>query len=169
MFFSNVFWFWCRSGSVQIHSQSDLLFGGGDAVVPPPWRPAGIHRLLHSSGYVVSTNYSNSAAGYDCVNKVCCFWIRGAGCIFIEMLQGAPAFPGVSDEFEQLQKIWEVSNTVYITGPRNSTTLWYYTVIICTLSTNTIDDVTLQVLGLSSEDSWPGVSLLPNYRPGTFR
>uniref|UniRef100_A0AAX7V0F4 cyclin-dependent kinase n=1 Tax=Astatotilapia calliptera TaxID=8154 RepID=A0AAX7V0F4_ASTCA len=56
--------------------------------------------------------------------------IWGAGCIFIEMLQGAPAFPGVSDEFEQLQKIWEV-------------------------------------LGLSSEDSWPGVSLLPNYRPGT--
>nr|XP_004573257.1 cyclin-dependent kinase 15 isoform X2 [Maylandia zebra] len=55
--------------------------------------------------------------------------IWGAGCIFIEMLQGAPAFPGVSDEFEQLQKIWEV-------------------------------------LGLSSEDSWPGVSLLPNYRPG---
>uniref|UniRef100_A0A3P8NEE1 cyclin-dependent kinase n=1 Tax=Astatotilapia calliptera TaxID=8154 RepID=A0A3P8NEE1_ASTCA len=54
--------------------------------------------------------------------------IWGAGCIFIEMLQGAPAFPGVSDEFEQLQKIWEV-------------------------------------LGLSSEDSWPGVSLLPNYRP----
>ncbi|XP_006802089.1 cyclin-dependent kinase 15 [Neolamprologus brichardi] len=55
----------------------------------------------------------------------------GAGCIFIEMLQGAPAFPGVSDEFEQLQKIWEV-------------------------------------LGLSSEDSWPGVSLLPNYRPERF-
>ncbi|KAL3999941.1 hypothetical protein ACER0C_007712 [Sarotherodon galilaeus] len=55
----------------------------------------------------------------------------GAGCIFIEMLQGAPAFPGVSDEFEQLQKIWEV-------------------------------------LGLPSEDSWPGVSLLPNYRPERF-
>uniref|UniRef100_A0A4W6FF37 Cyclin-dependent kinase 15 n=1 Tax=Lates calcarifer TaxID=8187 RepID=A0A4W6FF37_LATCA len=26
----------------------------------------------------------------------------GAGCIFIEMLQGAPAFPGVTDVFEQL-------------------------------------------------------------------
>ena len=34
---------------------------------------------------------------------------RGAGCIFIEMLQGAPAFPGVADVFEQLQKIWAVS------------------------------------------------------------
>ncbi|XP_070711563.1 cyclin-dependent kinase 15 [Pempheris klunzingeri] len=32
----------------------------------------------------------------------------GAGCIFVEMLQGAPAFPGVADVFEQLQKIWMV-------------------------------------------------------------
>uniref|UniRef100_A0A3P8WDP0 mitogen-activated protein kinase n=1 Tax=Cynoglossus semilaevis TaxID=244447 RepID=A0A3P8WDP0_CYNSE len=32
----------------------------------------------------------------------------GAGCIFIEMLQGAPAFPGVTDVFDQLQKIWMV-------------------------------------------------------------
>uniref|UniRef100_A0A3B3UGX7 mitogen-activated protein kinase n=1 Tax=Poecilia latipinna TaxID=48699 RepID=A0A3B3UGX7_9TELE len=53
----------------------------------------------------------------------------GAGCIFIEMLQGAPAFAGGSDELEQLQNIWTV-------------------------------------LGVPSEDSWPGVSLLPNYRPG---
>uniref|UniRef100_A0A8C7JIF8 Cyclin-dependent kinase 15 n=1 Tax=Oncorhynchus kisutch TaxID=8019 RepID=A0A8C7JIF8_ONCKI len=34
--------------------------------------------------------------------------IWGAGCIFIEMLQGTPAFPGVADVFEQLQKIWAV-------------------------------------------------------------
>ncbi|KAJ3584292.1 hypothetical protein NHX12_014788 [Muraenolepis orangiensis] len=34
--------------------------------------------------------------------------IWGAGCIFIEMLQGAPAFPGSADAFEQLQKIWAV-------------------------------------------------------------
>nr|XP_046238783.1 cyclin-dependent kinase 15 isoform X2 [Scatophagus argus] len=57
--------------------------------------------------------------------------IWGAGCIFIEMLQGAPAFPGDSDVFEQLQTIWTV-------------------------------------LGVPSEDSWPGVSQLPNYRPGWF-
>ncbi|XP_051798154.1 cyclin-dependent kinase 15-like [Acanthochromis polyacanthus] len=55
----------------------------------------------------------------------------GAGCIFVEMLQGAPAFPGTSDELEQLQKIWTV-------------------------------------LGVPSEDSWPGVSQLPNYRPEWF-
>ncbi|XP_026218874.1 cyclin-dependent kinase 15 [Anabas testudineus] len=52
----------------------------------------------------------------------------GAGCVFIEMLQGTPAFPGDSDVFGQLQKIWTV-------------------------------------LGVPSEDSWPGVSLLPNFRP----
>ncbi|XP_062237012.1 cyclin-dependent kinase 15 isoform X1 [Platichthys flesus] len=55
----------------------------------------------------------------------------GAGCIFIEMLQGAPAFAGITDVFEQLQKIWTV-------------------------------------LGVPSEDSWPGVSLLPNYKPEWF-
>lgn len=43
------------------------------------------------------------------LNKGFCVWIRGAGCIFVEMLQGAPAFPGESDEFEQLQTIWTVS------------------------------------------------------------
>ncbi|KAM4626099.1 cyclin-dependent kinase 15 isoform 2-T2 [Discoglossus pictus] len=53
--------------------------------------------------------------------------IWGAGCIFIEMLQGYPAFSGVSDIFEQLEKIWTV-------------------------------------LGTPTEDSWPGVSQLPNYK-----
>lgn len=33
---------------------------------------------------------------------------RGAGCIFIEMFQGQPLFPGVSNILEQLEKIWEV-------------------------------------------------------------
>uniref|UniRef100_A0A3B5LR03 mitogen-activated protein kinase n=1 Tax=Xiphophorus couchianus TaxID=32473 RepID=A0A3B5LR03_9TELE len=52
----------------------------------------------------------------------------GAGCIFIEMLQGAPAFAGGF-------------GFVAATG-------------------------LLQVLGVPSEDSWPEVSLLPNYTPG---
>nr|XP_057941891.1 cyclin-dependent kinase 15 isoform X2 [Doryrhamphus excisus] len=34
--------------------------------------------------------------------------IWGAGCIFVEMLQGAPAFPGLTDVFDQLRKIWTV-------------------------------------------------------------
>uniref|UniRef100_A0A8C9U5M4 Cyclin-dependent kinase 15 n=1 Tax=Scleropages formosus TaxID=113540 RepID=A0A8C9U5M4_SCLFO len=54
--------------------------------------------------------------------------IWGAGCIFIEMLQGTPAFPGVTHVFEQLQKIWAV-------------------------------------LGVPTEETWPGVSELPNYKP----
>uniref|UniRef100_A0A8C5KIY1 mitogen-activated protein kinase n=1 Tax=Jaculus jaculus TaxID=51337 RepID=A0A8C5KIY1_JACJA len=55
----------------------------------------------------------------------------GAGCIFIEMLQGQPLFPGVSSILEQLEKIWEV-------------------------------------LGVPTEDTWPGVSKLPNYNPEWF-
>ncbi|XP_060050110.1 cyclin-dependent kinase 15 isoform X2 [Erinaceus europaeus] len=55
----------------------------------------------------------------------------GAGCIFIEMFQGQPLFPGVSNILEQLEKIWEV-------------------------------------LGVPTEDTWPGVSKLPNYNPEWF-
>ncbi|KAH0511681.1 Cyclin-dependent kinase 15 [Microtus ochrogaster] len=56
--------------------------------------------------------------------------IWGAGCIFIEMFQGQPLFPGVSNILEQLEKIWEV-------------------------------------LGVPTEDTWPGVSKLPNYNPAS--
>ncbi|CDQ84741.1 unnamed protein product [Oncorhynchus mykiss] len=55
--------------------------------------------------------------------------IWGAGCIFIEMLQGTPAFPGVADVFEQLQNVWTV-------------------------------------VGVPTEETWPGVNELPNFRPG---
>ncbi|RXM32839.1 Cyclin-dependent kinase 15 [Acipenser ruthenus] len=55
----------------------------------------------------------------------------GVGCIFIEMLQGSPAFPGVTDIVEQLQKIWAV-------------------------------------LGVPTEETWPGVTELPNYKPEWF-
>lgn len=33
---------------------------------------------------------------------------RGVGCIFIEMVTGAAAFPGVKDTGDQLEKIWKV-------------------------------------------------------------
>ncbi|XP_049609790.1 cyclin-dependent kinase 15 isoform X3 [Syngnathus scovelli] len=55
--------------------------------------------------------------------------IWGAGCIFVEMLEGVPAFPGDTDVFDQLQKIW-------------------------------------MVLGIPSEDTWTGVTRLPNYQSG---
>ncbi|KAK7880735.1 hypothetical protein WMY93_032649 [Mugilogobius chulae] len=47
------------------------------------------------------------------------------------MLQGAPAFPGLSDVSEQLKKIFSV-------------------------------------LGVPSEETWPGVSLLPNFSTDSF-
>jgi cyclin-dependent kinase 14 len=37
--------------------------------------------------------------------------IWGVGCIFIEMVCGSPAFPGVKDPFDQLDKIWRVLGT----------------------------------------------------------
>lgn len=43
-----------RTGSVQVHPQPDVLLGGGDPVVPPPRRSAGIHSVLHGPGHVVS-------------------------------------------------------------------------------------------------------------------
>jgi len=44
-------------------------------------------------------------------------FVRGAGCIFIEMFQGQPLFPGVSNILEQLEKIWEVRE--FLLGRKN--------------------------------------------------
>uniref|UniRef100_H9G428 mitogen-activated protein kinase n=1 Tax=Anolis carolinensis TaxID=28377 RepID=H9G428_ANOCA len=55
--------------------------------------------------------------------------IWGAGCIFVEMLQGQPLFAGVCNTFEQLKKIW-------------------------------------MVLGVPTEETWPGVSKLQHYQLG---
>lgn len=63
-----------------------------------------------------STNYTTSLD----------MW--GAGCIFVEMMNGYPCFPGVRDVFDQLDKIFRVAGT-------------------------------------PTEEVWPGVSTLPNYRP----
>ncbi|KAK3850545.1 hypothetical protein Pcinc_042760 [Petrolisthes cinctipes] len=52
----------------------------------------------------------------------------GVGCIFTEMLTGLPAFPGVRDIQDQLDKIFKV-------------------------------------VGTPTEDTWVGVSHLPNYKP----
>ncbi|XP_023319481.1 cyclin-dependent kinase 14 [Eurytemora carolleeae] len=53
--------------------------------------------------------------------------IWGAGCIFVEMINGYPCFPGVRDVFDQLDKIFRVTGT-------------------------------------PTEEVWPGVSSLPNYK-----
>ncbi|XP_062972258.1 cyclin-dependent kinase 15 [Elgaria multicarinata webbii] len=58
--------------------------------------------------------------------------IWGAGCIFVEMLQGQPLFPGVHNTFEQLEKIW-------------------------------------MVLGVPTEEIWPGVSKRHHFKPEFFK
>nr|XP_027209361.1 cyclin-dependent kinase 14-like [Penaeus vannamei] len=52
----------------------------------------------------------------------------GVGCIFTEMITGVPAFPGVRDIQDQLDKIFKV-------------------------------------VGTPTEDTWAGVTSLPNYKP----
>lgn len=87
-------------------------------MVPPPRCPPRLHPLLHRLGHVVSLWSSvwirsgpvwiwpglfRSSHPGGCLSLN-----RGAGCIFVEMLQGAPAFPGEAEELEQLQTIWTV-------------------------------------------------------------
>jgi hypothetical protein len=36
------------------------------------------------------------------------FVFRGVGCIFTEMIAGAPTFPGMKDSYDQLDKIFRV-------------------------------------------------------------
>lgn len=38
------------------------------------------------------------------------FSLRGVGCIFIEMIQGVAAFPGMKDIQDQLERIFLVSH-----------------------------------------------------------
>ena len=37
--------------------------------------------------------------------------LRGAGCIFVEMVTGIALFPGMRDSVDQLNKIWQVGVT----------------------------------------------------------
>ena len=40
------------------------------------------------------------------------FYSRGAGCIFVEMISGLALFPGIKDNVDQLNKIWQVYYTI---------------------------------------------------------
>jgi len=90
-----------RAKSVPSHTYSH-------EVVTLWYRPPDV--LLGSTNYTISLD------------------IWGAGCIFVEMLNGYPCFPGVRDVYDQLDKIFRVTGT-------------------------------------PTEETWPGVSHLPNYRP----
>ena len=45
---------------------------------------------------------------------------RGAGCIFVEMISGLALFPGIKDNVDQLNKIWQVSSACIIFLPTNT-------------------------------------------------
>jgi cyclin-dependent kinase 14 len=90
-----------RAKSVPSHTYSH-------EVVTLWYRPPDV--LLGSTNYTISLD------------------IWGAGCIFVEMMNGYPCFPGVRDVYDQLDKIFRVTGT-------------------------------------PTEEIWPGVSHLPNYRP----
>lgn len=71
----------------------------------------------------------------------------GVGCIFVELLTGSPAFPGVKDAADQLERIFKVKfllNFVLIDFVDEF--LWVS-----------------QILGTPTEATWPGVSRLPLY------
>lgn len=73
----------------------------------------------------------------------------GVGCIFVELLTGSPAFPGVKDAADQLERIFKVKfllNFVLIDFVDEF--LWVS-----------------QILGTPTEATWPGVSRLPLYKP----
>uniref|UniRef100_UPI00358E4AB4 cyclin-dependent kinase 14-like n=1 Tax=Myxine glutinosa TaxID=7769 RepID=UPI00358E4AB4 len=89
-----------RSKSVPSHTYSN-------EVVTLWYRPPDV--LLGSTDYSTSLD----------------MW--GVGCIFVEMIQGSPAFPGIKDVQDQLERIW-------------------------------------MVLGTPTEESWPGITSLPNFK-----
>ncbi|MGH0133522.1 UNVERIFIED_CONTAM: hypothetical protein FKN15_052978 [Acipenser sinensis] len=94
----------------------------------------------------------------------------GVGCIFIEMLQGSPAFPGVTDIVEQLQKIWAVFKLHKIWGVG----CIFIEMLQGSPAFPGVTDIVEQlqkiwaVLGVPTEETWPGVTELPNYKPEWF-
>jgi len=101
-----------------------------------------LFKLLHSDFVsdvlLGSTNYTTSLD------------IWGVGCIFVEMLNGCPCFPGVRDVFDQLDKIFRVVGT-----PTEEVFIFSFK-FERMRSRNPV--------GFQFQ-MWPGVSRLPNYRP----
>lgn len=54
----------------------------------------GLRTLRRNTGFIISVIFSS----------------RGVGCIFIEMIQGVAAFPGMKDIQDQLERIFLVSD-----------------------------------------------------------
>ncbi|KAJ7345456.1 hypothetical protein JRQ81_001406 [Phrynocephalus forsythii] len=93
---------------------------------PPPSDLAGLARAktLPSQIYspeVVTLEYRPPDVLQGATDYSSDIDIWGAGCIFIEMLQGQPLFQGVCNTFEQLEKIWTVSTTMKICNEKTLT------------------------------------------------
>src|SRR5688572_29941973 len=68
----------------------------------------GIYRLYDIFGHLVSILYLNIDF---LLTRELLTSHRGVGCIFVEMMTGSAAFPGVKDSSDQLDKIWKVLGT----------------------------------------------------------
>lgn len=82
---------------------------------------------------------------------------RGVGCIFVEMLSGKPLFPGIKGVYDQLNKIWNVSEkaeTKFCGYYYIKASIYHDLLIVC-----------FQILGTPSESTWSGVSSFPEYKP----
>lgn len=67
-----------RFSSSQISPDQDLLQRGGDPVVPPPRRAAGLHRVLHAHRHVVrpptqQQQQQQMSSSCHCVELLTCF------------------------------------------------------------------------------------------------
>lgn len=122
-----------RAKSVPSHTYSnevvtlwyrppDVLLGSTDySTCLDMWWVLGIPRLKHRLrlDYDVNVCSSRSCWTYHPCTSLCAALVvsvscvlcwRGVGCIFIEMIQGVAAFPGMKDIHDQLERIFLVSH-----------------------------------------------------------
>ncbi|XP_010397487.1 cyclin-dependent kinase 14 isoform X2 [Corvus cornix cornix] len=96
-----------------------------------------------------------------------CLDMWGVGCIFVEMIQGVAAFPGMKDIQDQLERIFLVQQGSLTTA----SAAWLGP--SCGLLIKGTDDTSTlgvkeKVLGTPNEDTWPGVHSLPHFKPERF-
>ncbi|KAF3691507.1 Cyclin-dependent kinase 14 [Channa argus] len=98
-----------------------------------------------------------------------CLDMWGVGCIFIEMIQGVAAFPGMKDIQDQLERIF-LGQFPLIPNLHSVVLLDSFKVVpfpgLITISA--LQRGHVWVLGTPSEDTWPGVNSLPHFKPDRF-
>ncbi|KAK1806619.1 hypothetical protein P4O66_005133, partial [Electrophorus voltai] len=89
-----------------------------------------------------------------------CLDMWGVGCIFVEMIQGVAAFPGVKDIQDQLERIFLVSSSTCILSLIDSLN----TFVFLSQGLHYTTFSFRKVLGTPSEETWPGVHSLPHFK-----